>query len=38
MQGFDLLIKILEGATVIIGVLVGGYKFLETLKINRWYR
>ena len=26
MQGFDLLIKILEGATVIIGVLVGGYK------------
>ena len=29
MQGFDLLIKILEGATVIIGFLVGGYIFFR---------
>ena len=32
MQGFDLLIKILEGATVIIGVLVGGYKFFRNVE------
>ena len=32
MQGFDFLIKILEGATVIIGVLVGGYKFFRNVE------